>query len=175
MKKFAVMTSLCFLGVAGWAAETAVNPDAAQKPVEGAAAQPLHRNLKTLRGPGPVMPRLTEKQQRKLYKQRNKEILKLAKQYRKASEADKPQIKAKLSAIVSKAMDEGMARSQQQIADTRNNLDKWQAKLDEEQKNWPAVKAQRVDDILSGEAERRHKLAQKRWKAEMKAMKERIH
>lgn len=124
--------------------------------------------------PEPVVPILSTKQQRKIYKERNKKILKLTKQYHKASEAQKPVIKAELAAIISQAMDDGIARSKQHIADSRTNLDKWEANIKTQEATLDQVKAKRVDDILSGEAERKHELAQKRWKAEIKAMQSRL-
>lgn len=114
-------------------------------------------------------PVLTREEQHKLFQARNKEIRKLTKAYRNAkTEEKKAQIKARLSEIVSAATDEGIGWSRARIAAERANLDQWEKTLDAQETNLDQVKAQRVDDILSGEAERRHKLAQKRWKQEMK-------
>ena len=41
----------------------------------------------------------------------------------------------------------------------------------EDEKNLEAVKAQRVDDLLSGEAKKKQKAAKKAWKKQMKAVK----
>ncbi len=111
---------------------------------------------------------LTPKEQRKQFKARQKQIRKLVKQYRKASAEQKPVIKAQLAQIVSNATDEGIAWSKERISAERANLDQWEKKVLEQEQNLDQVKSRRVDDILSGEAERRHKLAQKRWKQEMK-------
>lgn len=112
---------------------------------------------------------LAPKQQRDLFKARNKEIRKLTKRYRKTkSEEEKAQIKARLYEIVSAATDEGLAWGKKHIASVRANMDRWEEVIKEQEANLDEVKAQRVDNILSGEAERRHKLAQKRWKQEMK-------
>ena len=111
---------------------------------------------------------MTEEQRHKIFKQRNKEIRKLVKQYRKASSMEKPKIKEQLAQIVSQATDEGLVWSKERIAAERANLNRWEAKIKEQETHLDEVKAQRVEDILSGEAERRHKLAQQRWKKEIK-------
>lgn len=112
---------------------------------------------------------LSSEEQYKRFKARNKEICKLAKAYRKAkTETKKSEIKMQLSQIVSEATDEGIAWSKWRIAAERANLAQWEQKIAEQEKDLPGVKARRVDDILSGEAQRRHELAQKRWKKEMK-------
>ena len=114
-------------------------------------------------------PALSKEEQYERFKARNKEIKKLAKAYRKAkTEEKKAEIKARLTQIVSEATDESIAWSKERIASVRANLDQWEITLQEQEANLEQIKAQRVDDILSGEAERRHKLAQKRWKQEMK-------
>lgn len=100
---------------------------------------------------------------------RNKQIRKLTKQYRKAKSAEKKaQIKTQLLQIVSEATDEGLVWSKERIAAERANLNRWEEKIKEQETHLDEVKAQRVEDILSGEAERRHKLAQQRWKKEIK-------
>ena len=112
---------------------------------------------------------LTPEEQKERFDARNKEIRKLTKRYRKTkSEEEKVQIKIRLLEIVSQATDESLAWSKEHIAATRANMDRWEEAIKEQETNLDAIKAQRVEDILSGEAERRHKLAQKRWKREMK-------
>lgn len=117
---------------------------------------------------------MTEAERHKIFKQRNKEIRQLVKKYRKASATEKPQIKERLAEIVSQATDEGMAWSKERIAAEKENLLRWEKKLKEQEENLAEVKARRVDEILSGEAERRHKLAKKRWKKEMKDRQKRM-
>ncbi|MBR3632218.1 MAG: hypothetical protein IKN49_04070 [Elusimicrobiaceae bacterium] len=109
-------------------------------------------------------------EQRKLFKQRNKEIRRLTKQYRRASEEEKPSIKKQLAQLVSTATDEGLAWTKERIAAEKANLDIWEQKLAQQEEKLEEIKARRVDEILSGEAERRYKLARKRWKKEMKAV-----
>ncbi len=105
----------------------------------------------------------------KRFQARNEQIRKLTKQYRKAKTAEKKtQIKAQLLQIVSEATDEGLVWSKERIAAERANLNRWEEKIKEQETHLDEVKAQRVEDILSGEAERRHKLAQQRWKKEIK-------
>ncbi len=112
---------------------------------------------------------LTPEEQKERFDARNKEIRKLTKRYRKTkSEEEKAQIKERLAEIVSEATDEGIAWSKERIAATRADMDRWEKMIQDQEANLEQIKARRVDDILSGEAERRHKLAQKRWKQEMK-------
>lgn len=147
MKKYFILLALCGLLCAAARAE------------EPAAAS----------GPRPAVLLLRPTaQQRKIFKQRNKAIRRLAKQYRKASAEEKPAIKAQLAQIVSDATDESMAWAQQRLAEEKNNLARWEQTLQQRQAHLDEVKAKRVDDILSGEAQRRYQLARKRWKAEMK-------
>ena len=112
-----------------------------------------------------------DKAQRKLAKKRSKQISRLVKQYRKASTEQKAAIKAQIEQIVSEATDESMAWMQERIAAEKENLSQWERKLQERQANLEQVKAQRVEEILSGEAKRRFKLAKKRWKKEIRDLK----
>ncbi|MBO7238841.1 MAG: hypothetical protein J6U96_06190 [Elusimicrobiaceae bacterium] len=118
----------------------------------------------------PVYMRPT-KEQRLEFKQRNKQIRALTKKYRKAQTAEeKAAIKAQLTQIVSDATDASMAWAIERVAAEKENLISWEQKLQERQKNLDEIKARRVDEILSGEAERRFKLSTKRWKKEMTEM-----
>ena len=112
------------------------------------------------------------KEQRKLFKQRNKQIRQLTKAYRKATtNEEKAAIKVQLAQLVSQATDESMAWAKARIEAEKNNLATWETKLKEREQNLEEIKARRVDEILSGEAEQRFKLAKKRWKKEMKDLK----
>ena len=68
-------------------------------------------------------------------------------------------------------MDAQLAYMKERIAAERANLDNWEKKIQEDEKNLEAVKAQRVDDLLSGEAKKKQKAAKKAWKKQMKAVK----
>lgn len=114
---------------------------------------------------------LTPAAQKKLFKARRKLIKKLVKAYRKAPEAEKPAIKAQLTEVVSQGVDAGLAYVKARISAERANLDNWEAKVKAEEDNLPAVKAQRVEDLLSGEAKRKHQAAKKAWKKQMKEAK----
>lgn len=114
---------------------------------------------------------LTPAEQKKQFKVRRKLIKKLVKAYRKAPEAEKPTIKAQLAEVVSEGVDAGLSYVKARIAAERANLDNWEAKVRAEEANLPAVKAQRVEDLLSGEAKRKHKAAKKAWKKQMKEAK----
>jgi phosphoenolpyruvate carboxylase len=111
-------------------------------------------------------------EQRKAFKQRNKQIKQLTKKYRKAQSAEeKTAVKAELAQIISDTTDANMVWALQRVAAEKENLSVWEQKLRERQKNLEEIKARRVDEILSGEAEHRYKLAKKRWKKEMKEFK----
>lgn len=114
---------------------------------------------------------LTPAEQKKQFKARRKLIKKLVKAYRKAPEAEKPAIKAQLAEVVSEGVDAGLSYVKARIASDRANLDNWEAKVQAEEANLPAVKAQRVEDLLSGEAKRKHRAAKKAWKKQMKEAK----
>ena len=111
-------------------------------------------------------------QQRAQFKKRNKQVQQLTKKYRKAtSEEEKAAIKKQLSEIVSQSTDESIAWARALVAAEKANLAQWESKLQEREQNLDAIKARRVEEILSGEAEQRFKLAKKRWKKEIKDLK----
>lgn len=114
---------------------------------------------------------LTPAEQKKQFKARRKLIKKLVKAYHKAPEAEKPAIKAQLTEVVSQGVDAGINYVKARITAERANLDNWEAKVKAEEADLPAVKAQRVEDLLSGEAKRKHKAAKKAWKKQMKEAK----
>ncbi len=105
------------------------------------------------------------------FKARRKQIKDLIKKYKKAPESQKPAIKTELSQVVSAQVDAQMVYMKQRIADERANLDNWERKINEDEQNLAQVKAQRVEDLLSGEAAKKHKAAKKAWKKQMKSMK----
>ena len=110
-------------------------------------------------------------QQRKLFKQRSKKIRQLAKQYRKATDEEKPLIKQQLLQLVSDATDEGIAWSKARIAEEKTNLALWEQKLAQQEEQLDEIKARRVEEILNGQARERYKLAKKRWKQEIRTLK----
>lgn len=116
----------------------------------------------------------SRRQAKKAFKKRRKQIRKLVKKYRKASAQEKPAIKAQLYAVVSEGMDKGLAGMKARLAQEQANLDRWNQKLAQEEARWPEIKAQQVEDLLSGAAERKHKLARKAWKQELKAARLRL-
>lgn len=139
----------------------------------GVFAQEIVPAQKTALGQmGPAVYMLPTAEQRAHFKQRNKQVRELAKKYRKAKSAEeKAALKEQLAHIVSQATDESMAWMHARIEAEKANLALQEAKLKEREKNLAQLKAQRVEDILSGAAERRFKLAKKRWKQEIKDLK----
>lgn len=102
------------------------------------------------------------------FKARRTQIKTLIKKYKKASESERPAIKEELTQIVSQQVDAQMDYMKARIAAERANLDNWEKKIQADEKNLAQVKAQRVEDLLSGEAEKKQKAAKKAWKAQMK-------
>ena len=167
MKKgLCLALTLCLSGVV-FAAETKEAP----APAECSLPQPAA--IQTAAKPA-EKPALTPAEPKTVLKARRKLIKKLVKQYRKANEADKPAIKEKLSAVVGEGVDAGLAYVKERLAAERANLDNWEKKVAQSEANLAQVKAQRVEDLLSGEAERKHKAAQKAWKQEMKSARSRL-
>lgn len=102
---------------------------------------------------------------------RRKQIKQLIKKYKKAPADEKPAIKEELTQVVSTHVDAQLAYMKERIAAERANLDNWEKKIQEDEKNLETVKAQRVEDLLSGEAKKKQKAAKKAWKKQMKAVK----
>lgn len=117
---------------------------------------------------------LTDAEQKKQMKARRKQIKKLVKAYKKASADEKKLIKAQLTELVSISVDNGILYMKQRIASERENLDNWEAKVQKEEANLPTIKAQRVEDLLSGEAKKKHKAAKKAWKKQIKEAKKKM-
>lgn len=105
------------------------------------------------------------------FQARRKQIKQLIKKYKKAPEHEKAAIKEELSKIVSQHVDAQLEYMKQHIAAERANLDNWEKKIEQDEKNLAAVKAKRVEDLLSGEAKKKQKAARKAWKKQMKAVK----
>lgn len=156
MKKYWAVLLIGSISVLGaWAEPAATQPAPEQQTV----ARPLAFAVKP------------DKEQRKIFKQRNKQIRRLVKQYQKASAEQKPLIKEQLAQIVSEATDDSMAWATERVAAEKENLILWEQKLKEQQNHLDEIKAKRVEELLSGEAKHRYKLAKKRWKKEIKALK----
>ena len=107
-------------------------------------------------------------QARRDFKARRKQISKLVHQYKKAADGEKPAIKAQLEEVVSQGMDEGMAHMKQRLSQERAHLDQWEKKIEEDEAALPQLKAQWVDDLLTGEAKKKHRAAKKRWKKQLR-------
>lgn len=105
------------------------------------------------------------------FKARRKQVQQLIKKYKKAPEAQKAAIKEELSAVVGEQVDAQIVYMKNRIADERTNLDNWEAKVKEDEANLAQVKAQRVEDLLSGVAKQKQKAAKKAWKKQMRKLK----
>lgn len=105
------------------------------------------------------------------FQARRKQIKDLIKKYKKAPESEKAAIKAELNRVVSQHVDAQLVYMKERIAAERANLDNWEKKIQEDEKNLEAVKAQRVKDLLSGEAKKKQKAAKKAWKKQMREVK----
>ena len=105
------------------------------------------------------------------FQARRKQIKELIKKYKQAPESEKPAIKAELEALVSQHVDAQLEYMKNRIAAERANLDNWEAKIKNDEANLAQVKAQRVEDLLSGEAKKKQKAARKAWRKQMKKVK----
>lgn len=113
------------------------------------------------------------KQRKKLFKQRRQQIRQLVKQYKKASASEKPAIKARLEELVSQNTEDGLSFAKERLAQEKAYLAAWEQKINTDEANLAQLKAQQVEDLLSGSAREKYKQAKKRWKAQVKAMKKR--
>lgn len=147
MKK--LLLSVCFLGL--------MTPlVSAAEPAQTSAAQTVE---------------MSPAQRKALFKARRKQIKQLVKKYNKAAEKDKPAIRQELTVLVGEQVDNGLTYMKNRIAAERANLDNWEAKIKQDEANLPAVKAQRVEDLLSGQAKKKYKQARKAWKQQIKSVK----
>lgn len=157
MKKLILTLLLCGVGSMALAADSSAGA-VSKTDVQTPAAEAAEKTAK----------KMTRAEQKKAFEARRKLVKKLVKQYRKASDEQKPAIKAQLTEVVSESVDANLAYIKERIAAERANLDNWEKKIQESEKDLDAVKARRVEDLLSGEAKRQHKAAQKEWKKQMK-------
>ncbi len=163
MKKLIFPLVLCGVCGVAFAADNAaqtVQPAEVKAPAQEQQVQPARE--------------MSRAEQKKALKARQKQVKKLIKQYRKASEAEKPAIKAQLAEVVSASVDANLAYAKRRIAAERANLDNWESKLQETEQNLDVYKNKRVEDLLSGEAERKYKAAKKAWKKQLKEAKKNI-
>lgn len=105
------------------------------------------------------------------FQARRKQIKELIKKYKKAPASEKPAVKAELEKVVSAHVDAQMAYMKNRIAAERANLDNWEKEIAADEQNLAAVKAKRVEDLLSGAAKKKQKAAKKAWKKQIKAVK----
>jgi hypothetical protein len=106
--------------------------------------------------------------QRRTFKVQRKQISKLVKQYKKASDADKPAIKAQLEKAVSERVDMGLAYVKARIEAEKANLQNWEEKVKADETRLDQIKAERLNDWLSGDAKKKFKAARKQWKKQLK-------
>ena len=73
--------------------------------------------------------------------------------------------------VVGRHVDAQLAYMKNRIAAERVNLDNWEKKIAADEKDLDAVKAKRVEDLLSGEAAKKQKAARKAWRQQMRQVK----
>ena len=113
------------------------------------------------------------KQRKKAFKARRSEMDRLVKKYKKASESEKAVIKARLEELVSQNVEDGISYAKKRLQQEQNYLNAWEQRIKDDEARLPEIKTQRVEDLLAGTAKEKHRLAKKRWKAQVKAMKKR--
>lgn len=109
--------------------------------------------------------------QKQAFQVRHKQIKELIKKYKKAPLSQQPAIKEELAQVVGVQVDAQLEYMKEHIAAERANLDNWEKKIKDDQSHLAEVKAQRVEDLLSGEAQKKQKAAKKAWKKQMRVVK----
>lgn len=115
-----------------------------------------------------VQPSVSFAQQQKAWKVQRKQIQKLVKAYHKAAPQEQAAIRTQLEQLVAQGTQEGLALLKAQIAVERANLDAWAQKVAQDENNLPHVTAQRVDELLSKDAKKKHKARRKAWKKQLR-------
>lgn len=114
------------------------------------------------------------KQQKKAFQKRHKQIQQLVKQYKKATPEQQASLKAELESLVSSQIEEGFLYAEKRLNHEQAQLDAWKDKLQEDKKNISQIKAERVDDLLTGAAKQKYKAARKAWKKQLKQARKRL-
>lgn len=115
------------------------------------------------------------KARKQYFKKRRKEMKKLLKKYKKAvNEADKQQVREEIYKFVSEGMDTGIKFIRERIALEKENLNAWEKKIAHTPEELEHIKQQRVEELLSGEAQKKFKSAKKRWKKQIKEAKKQM-
>ncbi len=105
------------------------------------------------------------------FQARRKQIKRLIKKYKKAPLAKQAAIKEELTGLVGEQVDAQLIYMKNRLGEERTKLNYWEAKIKADEENLPAVKAQRVEELLSGEAQKKQKAAKKAWKQQLKEAK----
>ena len=114
------------------------------------------------------------KQQKKVFQKRHKQIRQLVKQYKKAAPEQQASLKAEIESLVSSQIEEGLLYAEKRLNREQAQLDAWKDKLQEDKKNISQIKAERVDDLLTGAAKQKYKAARKAWKKQLKQARKRL-
>lgn len=114
-------------------------------------------------------------QQRSTFKNRRKEINNLLREYKKSSAEKQQAIKARLEDLVSQGVDDSLVYMKQRLAEERTRLDNWEKKIKADEANLAEVKAQRVEDLLTGAAKKKHRQAKKAWKKQLREQRKNLH
>lgn len=120
---------------------------------------------------GPTGPTLSSAERKKQFKMRRKQIHKLVKAYHKASPEEQPAIRAELTQLVGENTEAGLAYIKARLAAERANLDRWEAKIKQDEANIAQLNEKRVDELLAKDAKKKHKTRRKAWKEQLRQAK----
>ena len=110
-------------------------------------------------------------EQKKMFKARQKQIRKLVKSYHKAAPKEQPAIRAQLAQLVEENTAAGLAYVKARLAAERANLDKWEAKIKQDEANATQINEKRVDELLAKDAKKKYKARRKAWKKQLRQAK----
>ena len=129
-------------------------------------------SLSVVPAPGATVALVTQTvsraEQKKQFKERRKHIRQLVKAYHKATPEEQPAILAQLKEVVTQGTQAGLVYVKERIAAERANLDSWEAKVKQDERNLAQINEQRVQALLAKDAKKQHKIRKKAWKQQIK-------
>ena len=151
MKKTLYISILLFISTSGFCAE---QPILSVVPAPGANVTQATQTLSRV-------------EQKKQFKARRKQIRQLVKAYHKASAEEQPAILAQLREVVAQGTQAGLTYVKERIAAERANLDSWETKIKQDEKNLAQINENRVQALLDKDAKKQHKARRKAWKKQI--------
>lgn len=135
--------------------------------------QAQYAPLAVLPAPGeqavaPAAQTLSLDEQKKVFKARRKQIRKLVKVYHKAAPEQQPAIREQITQLVAENTAAGLAQVKARLAFEQANLDRWAAKIKQDEANVAQLNEKRVAELLDKDAKKKYKERRKAWKKQIK-------